>query len=143
MAYWAAVESIDAVRPGDQSATGKRVLGGGVSDTPRTMKEKIIARMWPVDGVFPGQWVSMGDLNMICFRYGGRLHDLKREGWDFEKQHRDDGSWWYRLTAAPENFGMTSSCRDKAPVVVATRPSEPKKRRGKYHKTQITMEGIV
>jgi hypothetical protein len=109
-----------------------------------TQKQRIFDRMMPADRKMPGPWVHMAELNRITFAYSQRIGDWKKEGYLHEIRIDADGARWYRfITCPPENIGMTSSCRDKAPVVVATRPSEPKKRRGKYHKTQIAMEGIV
>jgi hypothetical protein len=61
----------------------------------RTQKQRIL------DLMAPRQWVHFRDLNDICFRYGARLYDLRKEGYEFEERRDDKGIWWYRLSATP------------------------------------------
>ena len=37
------------------------------------------------------------ELNRICFRYGARLHDLRREGWEITSVREKDGLWRFVL----------------------------------------------
>lgn len=37
------------------------------------------------------------ELNRVCFRYGARLHDLRREGWDILSVREKDGLWRFVL----------------------------------------------
>ena len=58
-----------------------------------TQKQRIL------DLLSDHQYHSMRELNAICYRYGGRLHDLRQEGHVFEEKHT--GSYWeYRLKPA-------------------------------------------
>ena len=33
-----------------------------------------------------GEWHSGAELNRICFRYGARLHEMKKDGVEWEKR---------------------------------------------------------
>lgn len=49
---------------------------------------------------------SNDELNAIAFRYGGRIHEARKDGHDIESIHEHDGSWRFVLheparTAAP------------------------------------------
>lgn len=37
------------------------------------------------------------ELNRICFRYGARIHDLRREGWEITSVREKDGLWRFVL----------------------------------------------
>lgn len=37
------------------------------------------------------------ELNKICFRYGGRLYDLRKEGHDIVSIHEKDSVWRFYL----------------------------------------------
>jgi hypothetical protein len=37
------------------------------------------------------------ELNDICFRYGGRIFELKRAGYVIDKTHVEGGLWRYEL----------------------------------------------
>lgn len=37
------------------------------------------------------------ELNAICYRYGARIFELKREGYPIEKAHQGGGVWTYEL----------------------------------------------
>lgn len=46
-------------------------------------------------------WVSMRALNDICYRYGGRIHELRADGHEIEKK-RHRGVVYYRLRRKDE-----------------------------------------
>ncbi|MFA5376541.1 MAG: hypothetical protein WC455_12415 [Dehalococcoidia bacterium] len=75
-----------------------------------TQKQRIFDRLMPADRKMPGHWVSMRDLNAICFRYGARLYDLRRDGYEFEEYRNHDGEWFYRVTSFPPCNGESVSC---------------------------------
>ena len=56
-----------------------------------TQAERILALLQRRRG-----WVNFRELNKICFRYGGRIFDLRRAGHTIEKKY-ERGIWWYRL----------------------------------------------
>jgi hypothetical protein len=37
------------------------------------------------------------ELHAICWRYGARLYDLKKEGYEFEKKRINSSIWAWRL----------------------------------------------
>ena len=47
------------------------------------------------------RWHHMRQLNDICFRYGGRIHELRHEGYVIEGERLKTGEWRYRLVAVP------------------------------------------
>jgi hypothetical protein len=49
-----------------------------------------------------GHWHSMRELNQICFRYGARLHDLKKQGID-HKIVNIKGVNYYKLVKQNEH----------------------------------------
>ena len=65
-----------------------------------TKKEKILQLLRD------GKWHSTVELNQICFRYGARLHELKKEGYFFEKKkapwNRNIELW--RLVLEPRDY---------------------------------------
>jgi hypothetical protein len=61
-----------------------------------TQKERILALL------SDGQWHDTIELHAICWRYGARLWDLRRDGYAFEKRRTADPrieEW--RLIASP------------------------------------------
>lgn len=44
-----------------------------------------------------GEWTHMRQLNAIAFRYGGRLHDLRKQGYVIETRKIGRGEFVYRL----------------------------------------------
>lgn len=42
------------------------------------------------------------ELNNICFRYGGRIFDLRKEGWQIETRQESEGVFRFILHAAPK-----------------------------------------
>lgn len=57
---------------------------------PLTHKQRIMLLL------ASGRWVHQRELNAICFRYGARLYDLRKSGFDHEWEKRTDGVW-YRI----------------------------------------------
>jgi hypothetical protein len=50
-----------------------------------------------------GQWIDNAVLlSEGGFRYGGRLYEIKHDGWLIEKRHIEGGCWQYRLTGRKE-----------------------------------------
>jgi hypothetical protein len=49
------------------------------------------------------KWISFMELNSICFRYGGRIHDLLQRGFKIERR-RDRQLEWYRLATPRESI---------------------------------------
>ena len=47
-----------------------------------------------------GQKHNFRELNNICFRYGGRIFDLRKEGYLIGEE-RVEGVWWYWLEREP------------------------------------------
>lgn len=60
--------------------------------TPKPTKEQ---RIFAV--LCDGAWHHMRELNAIAFRYGGRLHDLRKQGHCIETRRIGDGEFTYRL----------------------------------------------
>ena len=48
-------------------------------------------------------WHESPELNAICFRYGGRIHELRGMGYEIEGECVTRGLWRYRLVAPPLN----------------------------------------
>ena len=44
-----------------------------------------------------GRWHSNVQLNRICFRYGARIFDLKRDGYNIDSERVKGGLWQFRL----------------------------------------------
>jgi len=42
------------------------------------------------------------ELNEICFRYGGRIFDLRKEGWDIETKQESESLFRFILHAEPK-----------------------------------------
>jgi len=36
-------------------------------------------------------------LNEVAFRYGGRIHELRKLGWDIETRQESEGVFWFIL----------------------------------------------
>jgi hypothetical protein len=91
--------------------------------TKPTQKEKIVALL------SDGRWHSTIELHAICWRYGARLWDLRRDGYVFEKRRTPDPrieEW--RLVSAPDRAGagrpeadLTPSDHGKPPSPVGSR----------------------
>jgi hypothetical protein len=80
--------------------------------TKPTHKEKIVALL------SDGRWHSTIELHAICWRYGARLWDLRRDGYVFEKRRTPDPrieEW--RLVSAPDQTGASGSVTDPTPPV--------------------------
>jgi hypothetical protein len=95
---------------------------------PMTMKAKILAALMPIDGKMPGTPVDVYTLGMVCNRYGGRLHELKADGYDWVKEWSEtDHRFYYRLITLP----ATATAVPTAPAVTAPAqpPEHPKRRR--------------
>jgi hypothetical protein len=78
--------------------------------TKPTHKEKIVALL------SDRRWHSTVELHAICWRYGARLWDLRRDGYVFEKRRTPDPrieEW--RLVSAPDQEGASGSDADLAP----------------------------
>lgn len=58
----------------------------------KSHKEKI------TDLLSDGLWHDCRELNNICFRYGARLNELKKEGYEWEKKQIAQGHFMYRKT---------------------------------------------
>jgi len=72
--------------------------------TKPTHKEKIVALL------SDGRWHSTVELHAICWRYGARLWDLRRDGYVFEKRRTADPrieEW--RMVSAPGQVGANRS----------------------------------
>jgi len=63
-------------------------------DRLATSKARILARLRQGPA-------TNAELNIICFRYGARIMELRREGHDIDKAHDHDGVWVYRLVGQP------------------------------------------
>lgn len=51
-----------------------------------------------LDLLSDGAWHSMRELQAVAgWRYGGRLHDLKRRGVGHEIKRDEAGCYWYRI----------------------------------------------
>jgi len=75
--------------------------------TKPTQKEKIVALL------SDGRWHSTIELHVICWRYGARLWDLRRDGYVFEKRRTADPrieEW--RLLHALDKADMTEAAHD-------------------------------
>jgi len=46
-----------------------------------------------------GKPVHMRKLNEIAFRYGGRLHDLRKQGYKIDTIQHGNGNFSYRLVS--------------------------------------------
>lgn len=46
--------------------------------------------------------VTNKQLNRICFRYGARIFELRREGWNIQKESLGRGLFQYWLVPEPE-----------------------------------------
>lgn len=57
----------------------------------QTQKERLLALL------SDGCPHHMRELNAICFRYGGRFHELRREGYEIETIQLGIGEFAYRL----------------------------------------------
>lgn len=57
----------------------------------RTQKDKIKALL------SDGNFHHMRELNNVCYRYSARLHDLTKEGYEFEKRQLRQGEFEYRM----------------------------------------------
>jgi hypothetical protein len=50
-----------------------------------------------------GEWIDNAVLLEVAgFRYGGRLFELKGDGWLIERRHVEGGCWQYRLVGRKE-----------------------------------------
>jgi hypothetical protein len=58
-------------------------------------KTKVLLALQRPDGATNVQ------LNDICFRYGARLYDLRKEGWKIKTENEGDGIFRFRITAKP------------------------------------------
>jgi hypothetical protein len=65
----------------------------------QSQKEKIIALLLER---FP-KWATNVELNQICFRYGGRIDELREEGWAIENLRNWDfeGNVWSLWLESP------------------------------------------
>ena len=76
-----------------------------------TMKDKILyclqeAAAEGSSSIGEKGWVHMRSLNDICYRYGGRIHELKADGHDIElKRHK--GVVYYRLRRSDDTVSGT------------------------------------
>lgn len=68
-----------------------------------TQKERILALL------SDGRYHHMRQLNDICFRYGGRLHELRREGYVIETKRIGEGQFEYRLIVEARQLTLTGS----------------------------------
>ncbi len=48
------------------------------------------------------RFVTNIELNRLCFRYGARIHELRREGWNIQRQYERPGIYRYWLAEAKE-----------------------------------------
>ncbi len=75
-----------------------------------TQKEKIQGLL------SDGLWHSFSELNEICFRYGARLFELKKDGYEFEKKLVKD-VFYYREAPKAEDLYICKGCeKRKVPV---------------------------
>lgn len=52
-------------------------------------------------------WHTTAELNEICFRYGGRFHELRKEGYVFDEQRIGNGPLWrWKLLQTPEQVTL-------------------------------------
>lgn len=61
-----------------------------------TKSDLVLGVLKRADKEYMDGWVSFRRLNNICFRYGARIHELRRAGHEIEKS-RVHGIWYYRL----------------------------------------------
>jgi len=57
------------------------------------------------------------DLNAISYRYGGRLHELRRAGYAIESIDEHEGRWRFVLHTAPRVTAGTPGYLQSLPVV--------------------------
>jgi hypothetical protein len=90
------------------------------------MRRRVLDALMPIDGKMPGSWTDVCNLQMICNRYGGRLHELKADGYSWEKRwSQEDNRFYYRLTKAPcENAASTAAVPATAPALASTTTPE-------------------
>lgn len=48
------------------------------------------------------RYVTNIDLNRIAYRYSARIHELRREGWNIQRQYERPGIYRYWLAEAKE-----------------------------------------
>jgi len=68
---------------------------------PPTQTEKILDLFRRLE------WVNNYMLNHICFRYSGRLHDLKKKGYVFARRHDGGSEWSWKLCFDPNKKDQT------------------------------------
>ena len=59
-----------------------------------------------LDALSSGEWTHMRTLNAIAFRYGGRLHDLRKRGFCIETRKIGRGEFVYRLLPREPKQGV-------------------------------------
>jgi len=70
-----------------------------VSDAVKlTQKQRLLAVL------SDGRQHHMRELNDICFRYGGRILELRRQGHDIETIQLGAGEFAYRLRVTPKQL---------------------------------------
>ncbi len=57
----------------------------------KTKEQKIL------DLLLDGKWHDTAELNRIAFRYGARLFELRRKGYQLETRRVREGLWAWRL----------------------------------------------
>ena len=48
------------------------------------------------------RFVTNIDLNKICYRYGARIHELRKEGWNIQREYERPGVYRYWLVPERE-----------------------------------------
>jgi hypothetical protein len=66
----------------------------------KASKEKILATLREA-GL---RGVTNLELNEIAFRYGARIFELRKLGYEIDKEYVEPGVWRYTLLSEPENL---------------------------------------
>ena len=74
-----------------------------------------------VDLLRDHQWHTNTELNAICYRYGGRIHELRNMGYIIDGERVDNhGLWRFRLLAMPASQMVRKAARRPRPVVASS-----------------------
>lgn len=67
------------------------------------------------------EWHLGPELNGLMYRYSGRIHELRRLGYDIEGERVGKGLWRYRLVETPQQVVLKKRLERTEAVVAAQR----------------------
>lgn len=83
-----------------------------------TQRERILALL------ADRRWHTTAELNEICFRYGARLFEMRRDGYVFDEERIGAGPLWrWRLVETPDQAALAPHLERTGAVIAAKRES--------------------